>query len=98
MQSDVKLKQNLLAGNFHRFPCTSFIADDGAVCLIYHQFELLRDFLGVCVSEVCWRNKRSVETECLGLMDDDSRNREIKKIILNFIVKHYDILTHSLAH
>lgn len=87
VRSDVKLKINLLAGNFHWFPYISFITDDGAVCLIYQQSELLRDFLGVCLSEVCWKNKRLIETECLGHMDEDSRNRETKKIMLNFYWK-----------
>jgi len=87
VQSDVKLKRDLLAGNFHWFPYIFFIADDGAVCFICHQSELLRDFLGVCVSEVCWKNKRFLEIECLEHIDEDSKNREIKKIMLNFYWK-----------
>lgn len=39
------------------------------------------------MSEVCWKNKSCTETECLEHTDEDSRNREIKSVMLNFYWK-----------
>lgn len=88
VQRNVKMKISFLAGNFHWFPHISFIASDGTICLFYQQSELSRvSFMTMWGFEVCWKTKKCVETECLGHIDEERRNREIKKAMLNFYLK-----------
>lgn len=97
VQRNVKLKKGLLAGNFHWFPHTSFIASDGTICLFYPQSELLRVFLWLCGGlRFAGKTKKCTQTECLGHIDEDRKNREIKKVMLNFYWKTLQYLDAQL--
>lgn len=72
VQRNVKMKISLLAGNFHWFHHISFIAGDGTMHLFYQQYELPQvSFMTMWTFEVCWKNEKCVETECLGHIGED---------------------------
>lgn len=98
VQRNVKLKKGLLAGNFHWFPHTSFIASDGTICLFYPQSELSRVFLWLCGGlRFAGKTKKCTQTEGLGHIDEDRKIEKLRKLCWTFIEKHYNILMHSLT-
>lgn len=93
VRRNVKMKRSLLAGNFHWLTCILYWNN---MCFLSAVWTFEGFLMSMWGFEVCWKNKKSMETECVRHIDEDKRYREIMKVMLNFCWKTLQYLDAQL--